>query len=57
MGVGGDETAALDSQCRVKGVEGLRVVDAASVPELLSGHTMAPTILVAERIAEIIKAG
>lgn len=55
MGRDGDDNAALDTECRVKGVEGLRVVDAASVPELVSGHTMAPTILVAERVAEIIK--
>ncbi|WP_420861353.1 GMC family oxidoreductase [Algirhabdus cladophorae] len=57
MGQDGDETAALDTQCRVKGLEGLRVVDASSVPELVSGHTMAPTIMVAERIAALIKAG
>lgn len=55
MGPDGDDTAALDSACRVKGLEGLRVVDAASVPELVSGHTMAPTILVAERVAKLIK--
>lgn len=57
MGRDGDDTAALDSQCRVKGVAGLRVIDASSVPELVSGHTMAPTILIAERVAEMIKAG
>ena len=57
MGADSDVTAALDTQCRVKGVDGLRVVDASSIPELLSGHTMAPTILVAERIASFIKAG
>ena len=57
MGVDGDDTAALDTQCRVKGVEGLRVVDASSIPELVSGHTMAPTILVAERVAAFIKDG
>jgi choline dehydrogenase len=56
MGRDGDDTAALDTQCRVKGVEGLRVVDASSVPELVSGHTMAPTILVAERVSAMIKA-
>ena len=55
MGRDGDDSAALDSQCRVKGVDGLRVVDAAAVPELVSGHTMAPTILVAERVAEMLK--
>jgi len=56
MGRDGDDTAALDTQCRVKGIEGLRVVDASAVPELVSGHTMAPTILVAERVAQFIKA-
>lgn len=57
MGRNDDDSAALDTQCRVRGLEGLRVVDASSVPELVSGHTMAPTILVAERIAALIKAG
>lgn len=57
MGRDGDDTAALDTQCRVKGLEGLRVVDAAAIPELVSGHTMAPTILVAERVAEMMKTG
>lgn len=56
MGPDGDETAALDSQCRVKGVKGLRVADASAIPSLISGHTMAPTILIAERVAELIKA-
>lgn len=55
MGRDGDDTAALDTQCRVKGLDGLRVIDASSVPELISGHTMAPTILVAERVAEMMK--
>ncbi|MEM9317967.1 MAG: GMC family oxidoreductase N-terminal domain-containing protein [Pseudomonadota bacterium] len=57
MGRGDDPTAALDPQCRVKGVEGLRVVDAASIPALVSGHTMAPTILVAERVADFMMEG
>ncbi|WP_051279919.1 GMC family oxidoreductase [Hellea balneolensis] len=56
MGRDDDDTAALDTQCRVKGLQGLRVVDASSIPELVSGHTMAPTILVAERVAQMIKA-
>ncbi len=55
MGVNGDPTAALDPQCRVRGMEGLRVVDASSIPSLISGHTMAPTILIAERVAAMIK--
>jgi len=56
MGRDGDDTAALDTECRVKGLQGLRVVDASSIPELVSGHTMAPTIMVAERIAASITA-
>ncbi len=57
MGKLDDDSAPLDPQCRVKGVTGLRVVDASAIPSLVSGHTMAPTILVAERVAEFMKEG
>lgn len=57
MGRNDDIDAPLDTQCRVKGVEGLRVVDASSIPSLISGHTMAPTIMIAERVAGFIAAG
>lgn len=55
MGRDNDATAPLDTQCRLKGVDGLRVVDASSIPSLVSGHTMAPTIMIAERVAQMMK--
>lgn len=57
MGIEGDSEAVLDPACRVRGIEGLRVADASSMPSLISGHTMAPAILVAEMVAGFIKAG
>lgn len=57
MGSVGDATAVVDSQLRVQGVSRLRVVDASVMPTLTSGHTMAPTIYIAERAAEFITRG
>ena len=56
MGAEGDADAVVNEQCQVHGIENLRVADASVVPNLISGHTMAPTILVAERTAEAIRA-
>jgi len=53
--MGGDEGAVVDRELRVRGVEGLRVVDASVMPEVPSGNTNAPTIALAERAADVIR--
>jgi choline dehydrogenase len=56
MGTSDNPYAVVDSRLRVIGVEGLRVVDASVMPVITSGNTNSPTLMIAERASEIIKA-
>ena len=49
--------AVVDQHCRVHGLEGLRVVDASVMPDVVRANTNATTIMIAERVADWMKAG
>jgi choline dehydrogenase len=53
--MGGHEEAVCDPELRVRGVEGLRIVDASVMPATPRGNTNAPTVAVAERAADLIR--
>ena len=52
MGV--DPMAVVDPRLRVKGVKGLRVADASIMPQIVSGNTNAPAIMIGERASDLI---
>ncbi len=55
MGAVDDPMAVLDHECRVRGVAGLRVVDASAFPSITNGNLNAPTVMLAERAADLIR--
>jgi choline dehydrogenase len=54
MGRADDPMAVLDSELRVRGIHHLRVVDASAMPTITSGNTAAPTMMIAQRAAELL---
>ena len=52
--MGPDAMAVVDSELRVHGIEALRVADASIMPQVTSGNTHAPTVMIGERAADLI---
>ncbi len=55
MGPGSDPAAVVDAELRVRGTEGLRVVDAAAMPDLVGGNINAAVVMIAEKAADLIR--
>jgi choline dehydrogenase-like flavoprotein len=53
--MGQDDLAVVDDQLRVHGIQSLRIVDASIMPTIIGGNTNAPTIMIAEKAADLIK--
>ena len=53
--MGSDSSAVVDPELRVQGIQGLRVIDASVMPTLITGHTNAPVVMIAERASDLIR--
>ena len=53
--MGHDALAVVDPELRVRGIDGLRVVDASVMPELPGGNTNVPTIMIGEKAADLLR--
>jgi choline dehydrogenase len=53
--MGGDERAVVDARLRVHGLRGLRIADASVMPTITSGNTNSPTLMIAEKAADMVK--
>jgi len=54
MGLASDPMAVVDAEARLHGASGLRVIDASIMPNVVSGNLNAPTIMMAERLSDVI---
>jgi choline dehydrogenase-like flavoprotein len=54
--MGSDDASVVDPELRVRGLDGLRVADASVMPTIIRGHTHAPSVLIGEKAADLIRA-